>query len=608
MIELDAYQLAAVEHFEGPAVVAAAAGSGKTTVTVERAARLVEAGVPPDRIVSLAFNKDAAEQIGKRLRARLGRGRVPVCSTFHAFGLAAIREAFPDDPRVVSGKIATTLAPAVKAAKHAGLKRDVEHLMAAYRLAREDLVRFEDPKAEGRIARLFPSASAEMRADILAFCLAYEEVKLEAGVIDFADMLAWAARDVLDGGRIHALLLGRYDHVQVDECQDASKARYVLSDHIARQAHSYVLVGDPAQSINGFAGARPDLFQTRARTYRLLSMPVNRRSTHQIVETGNRLVRGYSWRVGGDAQAVEGRVGPEPAYWRSVNDRAEASRVGALVAREVAAGYPLADEQGRARYACLARTHAQLAVVELELASRGIPTRSTGDGTWAAGDGAAFMSYLRLVHGRYTRATLGGLLKAVANRPRRMLPHRDLERLDLESGVLGALRRIGTPACRSLAGDLSRIAEEATWEDRVHAVRDVLDRGAGGLADAVEADADGHALVDGLASAALQAGSIEALERLARPAGKAGEPAVVLSTIHAAKGLEWETVFVLGVSAGVLPHKRAAGAEGLEEERRLLYVGVTRACERLVVSASGVPSTLFEELAGAARAQGRPGR
>lgn len=616
-VVLDEHQAKVVAWSTGVALVAAAAGSGKSFCAVERVARLITDGALPENVLTLVFNREAAVDFRARLRTRLGdtlASRV-TAQTFHAWAYALLRTWFRGDPRVAEGHLVgqddgpSPARLAGVALKATGLSGEWQGYVAASSVIREDLIDIDQPDAADKVKHLACSGGSLASAQALvAFARAYQKAKNDVQAIDFGDMLYFVCSEMRQATPRAEALKTTYAHVQVDEGQDCSAARLYIAQHLAAGAKSLMVIGDLRQNIySGFAGARPDLFRgllgapTNAT---LLVLPVNRRSTAAIVKLGNRIAEGHDWNLGGDCSPRhDAPAGAPVELWRYDTEGEQATAVADDIAAQIAHGLPLVDAQGRPNFACLNRTRAAAAWLEAALLARKLPVRVLGShgGVWSTSTGRDILAYLRAAEGIVDED-----LTRVANKPLRYLKRTTVTQVVSKASatfpLVVALRAARDRGALRLADDIEELSA-CKWAERCETIAaylllDLKERAAEageGAEAAANPDEDKVAAYKALTEAAKIAGSIEAIEAQIEAVKKIKDdaPAVVIATGHAAKGKEWTRVYVCNATEGVLPHAKNADVEA---ERRLWFVMVTRAKQSLVVSTSGAPSEFVEEL------------
>jgi len=542
---LDPEQRAVATALRGPVCVLAGAGTGKTRAITHRIAYGVRTGVyRPSSVLAVTFTARAAGEMRTRLRG-LGVAGVQA-RTFHA---AALRQLSYFWPKVIGGAPARLLeqkAQAVaEAARRVGLSVDrigVRDLASEIEWAKVSLVPADDyERAVAAAGRPVPGGhDPQAVARLLA---AYEQVKDERGVIDFEDVLLLLSAMLAERRDIAEEVRDQYRYFVVDEYQDVSPLQQHLLDQWLGGRHELCVVGDPSQTIYSFAGATPYHLTTFAAVHpgtTVVRLVRDYRSTPQVVALANTVIRGG--RRASGPEPLELRAlrpdGPEVGFRVYPDDDAEAAGVARAIARLVASGVPAAQ------VAVLYRTNAQSEAFEDALADQGIGYQVRGgERFFARRDVRDALVLLR-----------GGARGADPDVP-------------MPQTVRDILRTVGwaeqPPAARGAARE--------RW-DAMQAL--VL------LADELAATprADGAAVTVRDLVAELDE----------RAAAQHAPPVdgVTLASLHAAKGLEWDAVFLVGLSEGLLPTALADGPAAIAEERRLLYVGITRAREHLELSYS----------------------
>ncbi len=577
--------------------------SGKTTLLVERIAALLREGTPPESLLTVVYNRAAAELLKQRLDKRVGLSYVQRLGvfTFHGWAYSLLREAgsgLVGKGRVIGvndGPSAASIAAAAVKQGKLDFHGDVIDLLKLVDFAREGMVDLNAPDAATKLGLLKPGTAGSFIRTAIEFFREHQQLKLQRGLIDFGDMLYQVVQVAAVSEPFRNVLATRYRHVQVDECQDITPTRLHLASLVGEGAKSWLMVGDLRQAVYSFQGANPDLVMEWARDpeVKLLSLPVNRRSTGAIVDAGNRLTRGHGWNVGGDSLPATTTEGEKVTHWatRSSVEEADAVAMDVMARKEE---LPLSSNR-RANYVCLIRTNAQAVSLEFAFQRLKIPVRVLGHsgGVWGSGLGRDLLAYIRAGEGQLTQD-----LTRVANKPRRMLK-RDTVSAALETSGGDLQKFIDTIGLtrngHRLAVDLVQLAN-ADWNARVEKAEELLLSALRqSEEDFEEVDDDKKATYKALARQAKTYGSLAAIDAAIEEANKVkeGDPAVEVSSIHRSKGAEWPVVYVCGASSGLMPHARASD---LEEELRLFYVAVTRGRDKVVVSAGGPPSTFLNRL------------
>lgn len=645
----DEYQKAVIDWRRGEAVVAAAAGAGKSTVLVERTIALVERqSAKPEKILTLVYNRDAAESFRDKLSDRVGprmADRIPVY-TFHAWGYALLRSWYPKAAmlRQVLGAPGCKLNPA-KPVYIAMDEADVSFWTKDWHawLGMADFIRDRDldwsTEAEHtaleKVAKQEWGLGKAQVPELVAFLRAYEAIKRDGqyASIDFADMLFLPCRTIRAwevAGRpgvttaadpylkAVAQLQSLYDHVQIDEAQDTAPARWRVALHLAAKARSFVACGDARQSLYSWQGAEPEELQRRLDAgATLLVLPVNRRSTAAIVEYGNAVCRGYDWHLGGDCLPLMERGQGVPPEIVTDADEMDEPR---YVVSSIAHGLKNVVGVKPSSFAILSRTNRGLIPFELSLIVRGIPCRVLGrpGGVWGSILGREVLSYLRLSEG----VTKGVDVLDVMNKPLRFCRKHDAivwmtaVRESAKNDAMPGVTVLDTPVSDTqagtgisrLVGDLRRLSA-LPWTDRTVLVqawllgameaeereaeaakKRVANEPAKPFQDVEDDETEVSVIYKMLCQIARDAGSLDALEKAIKLAQRETKDAVTLSTVHRAKGQEWEVVYVTGARHKMMPHEKSTDRE---EERRIFYVACTRAKRDLIVTTGGYPSVFL---------------
>ncbi|MEY9935994.1 ATP-dependent DNA helicase UvrD2 [Streptacidiphilus sp. MAP5-3] len=586
---LDPEQRAVATALQGPVCVLAGAGTGKTRAITHRIAYGVRSGVmQPQRVLAVTFTARAAGEMRGRLR-QLGVEGVQA-RTFHA---AALRQLQYFWPRVIGGELPRLIERKVQlVAEAAGRCRlrlertELRDLTGEIEWAKVTQTVPEDyPAAAVKAGRETPRDPAEIRQVYKV----YEELKRDRGVIDFEDVLLLAVGVLDERPEVAEQVRSQYQHFVVDEYQDVSPLQQRLLDLWLGPRSSICVVGDASQTIYSFTGATPDYllgFRARHPDAEVIKLVRDYRSSPQVVHLANGLLSQAR------GQAAQHRLelvsqrdpGPELAYVEYPDEPAEAEGT----AKRIRA---LLDSGVRAsEVAVLFRVNAQSEVYEQALADQGIAYQLRGAERFF--ERPEVREAGMLLRGA-ARAGGGAVDPLLEETPERLA---DQVRAVLSSRGFTPQPPSGSGAVRerweSLAA-LVRLAED--FETARHAAQQPAD-----LAEYV-AELDARA-------AAQHAPAVEG---------------VTLASLHSAKGLEWDAVFLVGLTEGMMPITYAKTDEQVEEERRLLYVGVTRAREHLGLSwalarspggrASRNPSRFLDGLRpgsatrGGARGTGRAG-
>jgi DNA helicase II / ATP-dependent DNA helicase PcrA len=591
-------QREAVTHREGPLLILAGAGSGKTRVLTHRIAHLVRTELArPGEILAITFTNKAAQEMRERVELLVGRRtRAMWVMTFHS---ACARMLRSEAPRLGYTK-QFTIYDAADSRRL--IKRCIEDLDIDPKrfTPRAIQAQISDAKNKLRDAEayreLVGSFFEQTVADVFEL---YERETHRMNAMDFDDLLVRAVNVLELFPEVRERYAGAFRHVLVDEYQDTNAAQYRWLRLLAGEHRNLAVVGDDDQSIYAFRGAdvRNILdFEDDFPDARVVRLEQNYRSTQTILSAANAVVANNRGRKG---KALWSDLGEgDPVRVRELDDEhAEARYVTGEIERLVESG------ASRAEIAVFYRTNAQSRVLEDTLTRRGIGYQVIGGTKFyeraEIKDAVAYLTVL-------VNPQEAGAFSRIANSPKRGIGQTSLARLMGHANTVGesiwdvarepdAVPGLGTAAVRAIERFMSvmgRLRERADGEAPIADLLDELLRETGYL-EALEAErtieAQGrlenlHELVEVAREydAGLEERSLgDFLQQVALVADTDSldddEGLVTLMTLHNAKGLEYPIVFMIGCEEGVFPHSRAIDEGGLEEERRLCYVGLTRA-------------------------------
>ncbi|NVB79005.1 MAG: UvrD-helicase domain-containing protein [Kofleriaceae bacterium] len=606
VIPLNPEQRAAVEHGDGPLMVLAGAGTGKTRVLVHRIARLVETGAEPWSILAVTFTNKAAGEMRHRLRGLLGGAADAMwIGTFHAtcarllrrhgaaVGLTKSFVIFDDDDQM---KLVEKLL------KETGLDEQVS--------ARTVLSRFDRAKNRGVDPRSVKTGAFD---DVVERVYPLYQAQLaKENAVDFNDLIL-KTLELFQHEETARTLRVRFRHVLVDEFQDTNRVQYDLVSKFAEATRNLTVVGDDDQSIYAWRGAEPRNLLDFDRDFpdaTVIKLEQNYRSTQMILDAANGVIRKNRDRH--EKSLWTDHVGGEPIeIYQAGDERGEAYYVAQSIRRLIDEG-PLSPSD----IAILYRTNAQSRVLEEHLRAARVPSKVVGAVSFfERKEVKDVIAYLRLLG----NPAADSAFERIVNVPARGLGDTTVERLRAaaRSGV-GNMLDAARLAARGEVAGLGAAPRKKLhgFVELIDGLVDVIAQGASvaetiiqvvdrsGLRAKLESDesSESRDRLDNLAELVTIASdfdeeseepqSVDAfLERIAlsAPADQsAPSDAVVLMTIHIAKGLEWPVVFITGMEDGLFPSLREREGvnedAALEEERRLAYVAITRARQRLVLS------------------------
>ncbi|MGW9184654.1 ATP-dependent helicase [Agromyces sp. NPDC055661] len=571
---LDDDQRVVAEALIGPVCVLAGAGTGKTRAITHRIAYGVASGAyDPARVMALTFTSRAAAELRARLRA-LGAGGVQA-RTFHAAALAQLNHFWPlvvggSAPRVLEykGRLLGEAAERMRLRVDVPTLRDVASEIEWRKVSVLGMDDFER-----RVASR--GAPGDLTAEqLFALIAGYEQLKDERRMLDFEDVLLATAGMIEAEPSVAMQVREGYRHFVVDEYQDVSPSQQQLLDLWLGGRRDLCVVGDASQTIYSFAGATPEYllgFERRYEDATLVRLERNYRSTAEIVDVANRLMRGRAGALRLEAVAATGSAEPttsradaappvEPVVLEFPDELAEARAAATRIRERIDAG--IRPEA----IAVLMRVNSQSAILERALDEVGVSSRVRG--------AARFFDQPEV---REAVHALRAAALTISGEP-------------LFKSVSDVLRSLGW----TVQPPEGPGAVRARWES-LNAIARLVDDAPDGTTFRAFADD---------------------LRARAEAQHEPTVSAVTLATLHSAKGLEWDEVHIVGLTEGMLPIAYAKGFDAIDEERRLLYVGITRARRRLALSwarASGAhrgerePSRFLQELSTRTRDAARAG-
>lgn len=541
---LDPEQRAAASALRGPVCIVAGAGTGKTRAITHRIAYGVATGTyKPTEVLALTFTTRAAGEMRERL-ARLEAPGVQA-RTFHS---AALRQARYFWPQVYNTELpeitASKFGLVAEAASREGIRRPenavIRDLSAEVEWAKVSNVR---PADYADVARRRGREVADLdRTTVAAVLTAYEDVKRERGRIDFEDILLITAAILADDERIAAQVRSQYRWFVVDEYQDVNPLQSTLLDLWLGGRDDVCVVGDPRQTIYTFAGASPKILADFSRRHpdgERIQLVRNYRSTPQVVAVANAVFQGVRGEAQGLALQSQAEPGEPVSYAGHPDEPTEAGAVADELVRLHRAGVPYRE------MAILFRINAQSEAFEEALGERSVPYTLRG-----------VEGYFQRAEVRQAVTLLRGASRASAD---------GTSDLESGSGLGHEVRAVLAGMGHGQEPPSGSGATRDRWES-LHALVTMADDLGEQRPDATLADL----LAD--------------LDRRAQAAHAPTADGVTLATLHAAKGLEWDAVFCVSMHEGMMPIIHADTPDRVAEERRLFYVGVTRARHRLSIS------------------------
>jgi DNA helicase-2/ATP-dependent DNA helicase PcrA len=589
--KLNDRQKEAVMHIDGPCLVIAGAGSGKTKVLTTRIAHLIESGIPDYNILAITFTNKAAKEMRERLNLLVPDNHVFV-GTFHSFGLKIIRENLEhlgmnknftildsDDVLSLIKKIMKEhnidpkeVSPYYVRSKISFIKNEL--------LVESELDKFFNTYVDGKVVEVYKE---------------YDNVLRRNNSVDFDDLLALPVKlfknnkDVLDKYQEH------YKYILIDEYQDTNEVQYKMSKLIGSKYQNIFVVGDANQSIYSFRGANFRNILNFEKDYRdanVIALEQNYRSTKNILDAANSVIKNNKERKDMELFSELGE-GVKVKYLRSYDEKHEITLIADEIKRLMQSGYKYSD------VAIFYRTNAQSRNVEEVMLKNNFPYKVFGSFYfYNRKEIKDLLCYLRLINNTNDDISL----RRIINVPKRKIGNKSVEDLEkyaerLNTSMFDAIDSGKELDFKNLIRELQNDALNMSLTELVD---DVLDKSGMKHELEVEKTLDSELRLENLmefksitASFEARTGSVnlgDFLDEISLVADisehEENDDVITLMTLHSAKGLEFPIVFITGMEEGIFPHSNAfmEGEEGIEEERRLCYVGFTRAREKLYLT------------------------
>ena len=621
--DLNPEQMKAVTCVEGPVLIVAGAGSGKTRVLTSRIAYLIEKGVPAERILALTFTKKAAGEMKERVAALVGErsARRLWMGTFHSVFIRFLREyaeqiGFPANFTIYDTTDSTS------AVKHClkDLQLDdklykPKEVLSRISKAKNDLVT-PTPYMNG-VGGYREDDNLHKKPEIYRVYAAYCQQCRQSGVMDFDDILLYMNILLKNSREALEAIAGRFDHILVDEYQDTNLAQYLILRKLAAGHGNLCVVGDDSQSIYGFRGAQIQNilnFQKDFPQARLFRLERNYRSTRTIVNAANSLIAHNQGRIPKNCVSM-GEDGEKIHLVRAYTEQEEASQIASAILTRMRS-----EQAEYADFAILYRTNAQSRSLEEQLRRRNIPYLIySGNSFFERAEVKDMMAYFKLAVNLNDNESF----RRVVNKPARGIGDTSLQALSQAARAEGlslflaaalpsletyGLRGAAIAKIRSFCSLMEKAAAEAVNGDAYEVAMslsresglylfykaDSSIEGQSRLANVDELLNSVKAYMEDVGKEAVDerpvvtlADYLENVSLLSNVDVAEDETnnRVALMTVHTAKGLEFPYVFVAGMEENLFPSGGwLVSPQDLEEERRLFYVAVTRAKRALQLS------------------------
>ena len=588
---LNEEQKEAVEYLNGTLLVLAGAGSGKTKVLTSRIAYLIDKGISPYNILAITFtNKAAAEMKERVVKLICGEALSMQISTFHSFGLRIIRTNHEYLGLDNNFAIFDT-EDSITAVKRVLRKLDIDSNKFSPKAFfnrisnfKNDLIGVEESK------KYVDSDFGEMLCEVYK---GYEEEKRNDNAVDFDDLLLLPIKLFKENKRILEEYQERFKYILIDEYQDTNEAQYVLTKMLAKRYENIYVVGDSDQAIYGFRGANFKNILNFEKDYKLcktIILKKNYRSTKNILDAANSVIKNNQFRHPKELESVKGD-GELITYYRAKNGLDEVDYVTNEISK-------IRETDSLDDIVILYRTNAQSRVFEDVLLKKNIPYRIIGAvNFYARREIKDLMAYLKVINN--PRDTIS-LLRAI-NTPKRGIGNKTIEELinkseDNKTSLFDAIDSGKPLTFKNMIREFQQNMEHISLTELVELVleksglRSELEKEGSveaetrlenleefkSITKAYEDKFGVISLPDFLYEVSLISDNTEITDSSNR---------VTLMTVHSVKGLEFKYVFITGLEEGLFPHMNSFNSlNELEEERRLCYVAITRAQEKLYLT------------------------
>ena len=588
--KLNDKQKEAVLHMDGPCLVIAGAGSGKTKVLTTRIANLIDSGVSPYNILAITFTNKAAKEMRERLELLVPNNNAFV-GTFHSFGVRIIRENYDllglnRNFTILDSDDVTTIIKRIMKEKNI----DSKECAPAYIRNRISFIKNENMSI-AEIEKFFNTPAEKIAYEVYK---EYINILKNNNSVDFDDLLLLPVKLFKNNPEVLEKYQDRFKYILIDEYQDTNEVQYSLTKLLAKKHQNIFIVGDPDQSIYMFRGANYKNILNFEKDYKnavIIPLEENYRSTSNILNAANSVIRNNKERKEKNLWSSKGD-GVKVKYLRAYDEKNEVDLVISEIKKLLESGYKKKD------IAIFYRTNGQARVVEEQFLKANLPYKVVGSFYfYARKEIKDLICYLRLILNSDDEISL----RRIINVPKRKIGPSTVNNLEnmaraMNVSMFEAIETGKELEFKNLILELRKDSESLSLTELID---DILDKSGMRKEYETEGSLEADLRLENLeefksitASFEEQTGSVnleDFLEEISLVADieehKESNDEVTLMTIHSAKGLEFDVVFLIGMEEGIFPHQNAFVEEnGIEEERRLCYVGITRAREKLYLT------------------------
>ncbi len=587
---LNKEQLEAVKHKDGPCLVVAGAGSGKTKVLTTRIAYLIENGIYSGNILAITFTNKASKEMKDRI-SKIVDNNYAFVGTFHSFGLRIIKENYELLGLTKNFTILDSedvLSIIKKILKDKGY--NPKEIAPAYIRNRISFIKNEMLN-DGEINKFFNTDIEKIAKDIY---FEYEKVLRKNNVVDFDDLLKLPVTLFMNNSEVLDKYQDKYQYILIDEYQDTNEVQYKLVKILASKYRNLFVVGDQNQAIYGFRQANYKNIVNFEKDYpdaKVIVLNQNYRSTTNILNAANSVIKNNVNRKEVNLFSELGE-GVKVKYLRSNDDKGEVNIVINEIKELLSSGYKKSD------IAIFYRTNAQSRIYEEAMLKENFPYKVVGAFYfYKRKEIKDLISYLKLIANHDDDIAL----KRIINEPKRGIGNKTIENLESISNsenksMFEAISKGKELEFKNIILELTKDSENMSLTELIDdiliktGIKDELDK-----ENTLEAELrldnlmEFRSITESYQNVTGSVNLQDFLDEISLIADitehQNVDDAITLMTLHSAKGLEFKVVFMVGMEEGLLPHSNSFDeADGIEEERRLCYVGITRAKERLYIT------------------------
>ena len=588
---LNDMQLKAVKHKDGPLLILAGAGSGKTRVLTTRIAYLIDNGVSSSNILAITFTNKAAKEMKERIDKLVGKTSV-LASTFHSFGVKILRENYDklgyknnfvimdsDDSLLLIKKIIKDMGYDPKRISPYMIRNKISSNKNEF-ISPSEYKKFVHGEEDDIVHRVYKK---------------YQDILFNNNSVDFDDLLILPIRLFKEHPEVLDYYQEKYRYILVDEYQDTNEAQYQMINTLASKYRNLAVVGDNDQSIYAFRNANYKNILNFEKDYpdaEVIMLEQNYRSTKTILEAANSVIKNNTTRKDKNLWS-ENDEGDKITFYRSFDEVDEVFYIIRKIKELISSGASYKD------IAILYRTNAQSRVFEQEMLKQNLPFRIVGSFYfYSRKEIKDLLAYLRLIHNPSDDISL----ERCINTPKRGIGPKTISEIEKNASFYNTsmFEAIKDGKALEFKNIILKLQEELGSCSLTEFIDKVLD--ISGMRQALKAEKSLEADIRlenleefksvtknfeervgiiSLEEFLLEISLVSDIEEY-----KEDENRVTLMTVHSVKGLEYPYVFIAGLEEGIFPHKNSYGPDELEEERRLMYVAITRAMKKLYITAA----------------------